>query len=213
MKGLKTIGFDPQKIPEFQDLNHRLTTGWKVSAVPGLIPVKEFFEMIARREFPTTTWIRSKDSLDYLEEPDLFHDVFGHVPMLTNQLFCDFMEGIGKIALQWIDNKEAIERLSRLWWFTVEFGMITEDNQLKAYGGGILSSRAEVLHAASDKPMHCPFEVQEICSTPYRIDKIQDQYFVINSFEQLFSCLREVEVLLNELAIRKTPIVINGEIK
>lgn len=207
VKGLKAIGFDPQKIPKFKDINNRLATGWKVSAVPGLIPVKDFFEMIARREFPTTVWIRSKDSLDYIEEPDLFHDVFGHVPMLTNQSFCDFMEGIGKIALKWIDNQQAIERLGRLWWFTVEFGMIEEAGELKAFGGGILSSRAEVLHSLSDKPAHRPFEVQEIFRTPFQIDRIQDKYFVIESFGQLFDCLKDVEALLEEVATEKIPII------
>jgi len=214
VKGLKAIGFDPQKIPNFEEISKKLTTGWKVSAVPGLIPVKEFFEMIARREFPTTTWIRSSDSLDYIQEPDLFHDVFGHVPMLTNQLFCNFMAEIGKIALKWIDNPQAIEILSRLWWFTVEFGLIREDGQLKAFGGGILSSRAEVLHSVSDKPTHRPFEVQEIFRTPFQIDRIQDQYFVIESFDQLFDCLKEVETLLEmELAcvIKNTAsTIVNG---
>ena len=138
--GLQKIKFTASEIPHFERTNVLLNelTGWRLHVVEGLIPNKEFFELMANRNFPASTWLRTIAQLDYLEEPDMFHDVFGHVPMLTNQPLCNFLAELSRIALRFIDNPHAIEIISRLYWFTIEFGLINENGKLKIYGAGIL---------------------------------------------------------------------------
>ncbi|WP_420147227.1 phenylalanine 4-monooxygenase [Spirosoma sp.] len=205
MNGIVATGFPNSRIPDFErDLNPRLLpiTGWRVVAVPGLIPNREFFELMADRQFPATTWLRSRDQLDYLPEPDMFHDTFGHVPVLTNQHFCDFLAALSRIALDRVENPEAIEMISRLYWYTVEFGLIQEQEGLRIYGGGILSSPGETIYSLeSTIPKRTAYDVSTLLKTPYIIDHFQEQYFVIESYEQLFRSVPEIEARLEELLL------------
>jgi len=203
LDGIVATGFRADRIPDFeQDLNPRLQqlTGWQVSAVEGLIPNREFFELMANRQFPATTWLRRRNQLDYLPEPDMFHDTFGHVPMLSNQAFCDFLAALSRIALRFVDHEEAIDMISRLYWYTVEFGLIEEPEGLRIYGGGILSSVGETSYSLySPHPRRLPYNVAKLLQTPYVIDHFQDQYFVIKSFEQLYHSVSEIEATLEDL--------------
>lgn len=200
LDGLRAVNFTADKIPDFNETNavlHHLT-GWELAVVPGLIDDDIFFKLMANQKFPASTWLRKMEELDYLEEPDMFHDVFGHVPLLSNQAFADFLQGLSKIALKHIDNRWAIELISRIYWFTVEFGLIREEKGLRIYGAGILSSAGETKYSLSDEPPHIPYDVKTILNTPYRKDVFQNRYFVINSYEQLFNSLTEIEQVLEE---------------
>ncbi|MBC8156481.1 MAG: phenylalanine 4-monooxygenase [Bacteroidetes bacterium] len=205
MDGIVATGFPNVRIPNFDlDLNPRLApiTGWRVVAVPGLIDNRAFFELMADRQFPATTWLRRRDQLDYLPEPDMFHDTFGHVPVLSNQPFCDFLAALSSIALKFVDHDEAIEMISRLYWYTVEFGLIQEVNGLRIYGGGILSSPSETTYSLySDAPQRIPYNVGVLLQTPYIIDRFQEKYFVIQSFDQLFHSVSEIEETLEGLLV------------
>lgn len=198
IKGIDYCQFESDKVPNFARVNQLLEqkTGWKIFVVPGLIDNKPFFEHLSRKEFPATTWLRTKEQLEYLEEPDMFHDVFGHVPLLSEPFFCDYLEGLSKIALKHIDDELAIELLSRIYWFTVEFGLIRESSQTKIYGAGILSSSEESEISIEHEYKHRPFDVQTILDTPYIKDKFQEQYFVIESYQQLFDALPEIDKLI-----------------
>lgn len=202
LNGITASGLIADHIPDFEkELNLKLETltGWNVVIVPGLIPVEDFFKLMADRKFPSSTWLRTEDQMDYLEEPDMFHDTFGHVPLLTNQPFCDFLEKFSRIALKHIDNERIIKMMQRLYWYTVEFGLIRENGTLKIYGGGILSSSGEseyCLH--SDIPERVDYDVAEIMATEVKIDEFQRKYFVIDSYEQLYESMPEMERLLEE---------------
>lgn len=201
IEGVERVGFTEERIPDFNEVNARLLalTGWQLEVVPGIIPQKEFFELLAQKKFSATTWIRRMDQLDYLEEPDMFHDVFGHIPVLSNTDFCKFLRGLSDIALKNIDNPEAVEMLGRIYWFTIEFGLIRQDGVLKIYGAGIASSIGESKHSLSDKTEKIPFDVRTILETGFRNDVMQDKYFVIDSFAQLFRSLPLIESELAEL--------------
>ncbi len=184
LKGLETLGIgDP--IPDFAAVNARLEplTGWRVVGVPGLIPDAAFYDHLAHRRFPVTVWIRKREELDYLVEPDLFHDFFGHVPLLTDPVFADYMQEYGRRG---VEAGPDVHLLARLYWFTVEFGLIRTPQGLKAYGAGILSSAAEVKHAIEgDGVQRVPFDPAKAMQSPYEIDKLQPIYFVLNDFQQL----------------------------
>jgi phenylalanine-4-hydroxylase len=170
-----------------KSVNHFLEklTGWQSRAVPGYLPAKAFFACLARREFPTTVVIRPKESLDYLPEPDIFHDIFGHVPLHADPIFADFLQTYGKAALL-TDDPYHTERLARLFWFTVEFGLIREAGEIKLYGSGLISSPGESLHAlTSDKVDRRPFDLETVCNTSFEIDHYQPILYVLESFEQL----------------------------
>lgn len=200
LKALAMINFTQDKIPDFEEVNAVLqsTTSWSLEVVPNISEQKEFFEFLSQKKFTTTCWLRTMEQLDYLEEPDMFHDVFGHVPLLCNQSYVDFFKGISDIALRNIDNPNAIKLLGRLYWFTIEFGLIEEDGQLKIYGAGIISSKGETEHCLSKKAKQLPFDIQTIFETDYRTDVFQETYFVIDSFEQLYNSLEKIELLLYE---------------
>ncbi|AEI51427.1 phenylalanine 4-monooxygenase [Runella slithyformis] len=201
LEGMEKVGFGADHIPDFEaETNPRLRalTGWSVEVVPGLIPQRDFFELMARRRFPASTWLRAPEQLDYLEEPDMFHDTFGHVPLLTNQAFCDFMSDLSRVALRFIDQPEAIVQIGRLYWYTVEFGLIREEGQTKIYGGGILSSAGESAYCLSDAVPKFPFDVRTVLNTFYHIDRYQDRYFVIDSYEQLYRSVPDIEEILAE---------------
>jgi phenylalanine-4-hydroxylase len=200
MEGMKGINFVGDHIPKFTETNEILfeITGWRLAVVPGIVPDYTFFELMSNRRFPATTWLRKMKELDYLEEPDMFHDVFAHVPLLTNQLFVNFLEELSKIGLSYCGNDYAIELLSRIYWFTVEFGLIRENGELRIYGAGILSSAGETKYSLSDEPPHYEFNVPVIMQTDFRKDVFQDRYFVIESYEQLYSSIPEIKAFLRE---------------
>lgn len=188
MDSLSTLGISQDKIPDFDDVNSILMdrTGWQVVPVPGLIPDEPFFELLANRRFPAGNFIRRKDQLDYIQEPDVFHDLFGHVPILADPVFADYMEKYGHGGLK-AAKLGAVDMLARLYWYTVEFGLIQEKEGLRIYGAGILSSPTEsVFCLESDSPARVGFDVKRMLRTHYQIDDFQDIYFVIDNFEQLF---------------------------
>jgi phenylalanine-4-hydroxylase len=160
-------------------------TGWQVLAVPGLVPDDAFFDHLANRRFVAGNFIRTPEQLDYLQEPDVFHDVFGHVPLLADPVFADYMQAYGRGG-QRAGALGAIERLSRLYWYTVEFGLVRQADGLRIYGAGIVSSHAESLFALDDaSPNRIGFDLRRVMRTEYRIDDFQQNYFVIDSFEDL----------------------------
>lgn len=202
LKGIELIKFVPEYIPNFDEVNKilRNLTGWGIYVVPGLIPTKEFFELMRDCNFCATTWLRKMSQLEYLEEPDMFHDVFGHVPLLTNQNLCDFLVNVSKIALKHIESPLALEAIARIYWFTVEFGLIQEAEGLRIYGAGIVSSSGETEYSLfSAEPQRLPYDVKTIINTPYRKDTYQERYFVIDSFEQLYNSVGEIEREIDEL--------------
>lgn len=207
LEGIKRINFTADKIPDFNETNPLLKsiTGWELAVVPGIVDDAIFFQLMANRKFPASTWLRKMSELDYLEEPDMFHDVFAHVPLLTNQAFVDFLQELSKIGLEYIDNKWAIELLSRIYWFTVEFGLIREQDGLRIYGAGILSSAGETIFSLSDKPKRFEYNVDQILNTSYRKDTFQDRYFIVESYEQLYESLPEIKKLIAQYS-EKEPI-------
>ena len=187
MAGLDILRMDKPGIPDFEALSERLmkATGWQVVAVPGLVPDEVFFDHLANRRFVAGNFIRAPEQLDYLQEPDVFHDVFGHVPLLANPVFADYMQAYGRGGLR-AAREGAIERLARLYWYTVEFGLIRNGDGLNLYGAGIVSSAGESVFALDDaSPNRIGFDMRRVMRTPYRIDDYQQCYFVIDSFESL----------------------------
>ena len=177
-----------ERIPRFEEINERLrpATGWEIVAVPGLIPERPFFDLLAHRRFPVTDWIRTPQEFDYIVEPDVFHDLFGHVPLLFNPVFADYVERYGEGGLKAHD-LGAGEMLSRLYWYTIEFGLIREPQGLRAYGAGILSSSGELRHSVtSPRARRIALDLVRCMRTRYKIDDYQATYFVIDSFQQLF---------------------------
>lgn len=184
------MGMGEHGIPKFADLNKQLKakTGWEIIAVEGLLPELTFFEHLANRRFPVTWWIRKPEQLDYLSEPDLFHDLFGHVPLLMDPVFADYMEAYGKGGVKaHALGPEALAQLTRLYWYTVEFGLINTKEGLRIYGAGILSSKGESIHCLeSNAPNRIGFDLLRVMQARYRIDTYQKTYFVIDSYQQLF---------------------------
>lgn len=187
--GLDALDLGPDAVPQVRDIDAglRRLSGAGVKGVAALIPQQEFSTLLSERKFPVATFLRRREDMDYLKEPDIFHEVFGHCPMMTNEAFCQFVERFGALALSL--PKSSLGRLYRLFWFSVEFGLIRENGKLKAFGAGIMSSPSELAHATSGKADCLPFDVETVLRTPYRIDIVQPVYFVIDSFEQLAACL------------------------
>ncbi len=178
----------PGQIPRFDALSEKVyrATKWEVVAVPGLIPEEAFFSLLSQRRFPVTGWIRKPEEFDYVVEPDVFHDLFGHVPLLFNPMFADYMQAYGAGGLK-ASRLGSCEHLARLYWYTVEFGLIDTRAGLRAYGAGILSSAGELRHSVtSPAPQRLGFDLERIMRTRYKIDSYQSTYFVIDSFRQLF---------------------------
>ena len=178
----------PERIPRFDAISEKLmkATRWQIVGVPGLIPEEAFFALLAERKFPVTDWMRKPEEFDYVVEPDVFHDLFGHVPLLFNPVFADYMQAYGQGGLK-ASRLDACELLARLYWYTVEFGLIATPEGLRAYGAGILSSAGELRHAVTSREPHrVGFDLQRIMRSEYKIDSYQATYFVIDSFDQLF---------------------------
>lgn len=201
----------------------RAQSNWASYGVPGYLPAKSFFACLAQREFPTTVLIRPRDVMDYLPEPDIFHDVFGHVPLHTLKVFADFLQTYGRAALL-CDDELHIKRLGRLFWFTVEFGLIREDGQIKVYGSGLVSSHAESAYSLKgewekqgrsaqdctprDVPEYRPFDLERICNTDFEIDHFQPIYYVLDSFEQLRDAMNTyAEEVIGSARLSKATVV------
>jgi len=187
LRVVDTLGY-AAGIPRFDEVNERLrsATSWEVVAVPGLLPEHVFFTHLAQRRFPVTVWLREEHEFDYIVEPDVFHDFFGHVPLLFDPVFADYMQAYGRGG-QKAEGLHALEYLARLYWYTVEFGLVRSGESLRIYGAGILSSPSEVSYAlASPEPNRIGFDLKRVMRTRYKIDTFQQTYFVIDDFGQLF---------------------------
>jgi phenylalanine-4-hydroxylase len=196
LSGLRMLDFDLRRIPSLEatsDILHRLT-GWRLVGVPGLIPERNFFAFLAAREFPVTVWMRRPEELDYLVEPDLFHDFFGHLPMLTHPVFANYVQEYGRRGSE-ASSPATLKCLARLYWYTVEFGLIDTPLGRRAFGAGILSSRGETVYALeATKPPRLAFDLRRVLATDYLIDSYQQRYFVLESFEQLFDSVLEADL-------------------
>ena len=196
MDGLDVLRLSKPGIPDFAELNERLgrKTGWQVVAVPGLVPDEVFFEHLANRRFVAGRFIRTPAQLDYIQEPDIFHDVFGHVPLLAHPVFADYMQAYGEGGLR-AARLGMIEALARLYWYTVEVGLIRDGGELKLYGAGIVSSYGESVFALDDpSPNRIGFDLERVMRSHYRIDDYQQSYFVIESFEDLLHQTRDADL-------------------
>lgn len=205
LAAMAALQMDETRIPRFSDLDIplRRSTGWRLVAVEGLLPEADFFGHLAAREFPVTWWIRTPEQMDYLAEPDLFHDLFGHVPLLMDPVFADYMCAYGQGGLKAMHlGPDALTQLARLYWYTVEFGLIRSAEGLRIYGSGILSSAGESRHCLeSTAPNRIGFSLERLMRTRYRIDSFQKTYFVTDSFQQLFDAtLAEFKPIYARLA-------------
>ncbi len=213
LKGLAGLGATKDGIPHFEKLTEALmkATGWQIVAVPGLVPDDVFFTHLAARRFPVTWWIREPEQMDYLQEPDAFHDIYGHVPLLMNPVFGDYMQAYGEGGLKAL-KLNALNYLARLYWYTVEFGLIRTKEGLRIYGSGIVSSRGESIYCLdSQAPNRIGFDLLRIMHTGYRLDNFQKSYFVIDSFDELFAATRPDFAPYYE-QLRKLPQIPSGEI-
>ena len=194
LEGYKVIGLQEDRLPNFAAITAQLKsrTAWSTTAVSGFLPPQAFFEMLAARMFPTTTYLRSRDSLEYTPEPDIFHDVFGHVPMHAHPVFADFLQHYGNVCAG-VKDSDVLERLGRLFWYTVEFGLIRQGGSIKVYGSGVISSHRECTNAIEGGCQVQDFSLDEVLETPVKVDELQKVLFAIESFEQLYEAMHEAE--------------------
>jgi phenylalanine-4-hydroxylase len=199
LHGFKTSGLSVDYLPDFVDVDIRLSacSGWHITAVRGFLPACEFFECLRCRQFPSSTYIRPKEQSDYISEPDIFHDVFGHIPMYLEPRYAAFVQQIGELA-QKLDDDAEIDLLARVFWFTVEFGLIQEDGEIKVYGSGLVSSAADCAKALGPSCQRLPFEIETVLNQPVISDHLQSVLFVIDSYDQLqdIMCQTEQRLLL-----------------
>ncbi|MFT4660785.1 MAG: phenylalanine-4-hydroxylase [Patiriisocius sp.] len=186
-----------ESIPKFSALNEVLlkTTGWQITVVPGLIPVDQFFEFLSQKRFSASTWLRSMSQLDYLEEPDMFHDIFGHIPLLLESKYTELMELIGKLGVKYKDQPEIILKLQRLYWFSIEFGLV-QNGKTVIYGAGTISSYGETSHVVSDKITVLPFNLKMIFENDFINSEIQNKYYAVKSLDQLYQSIDDLETEL-----------------
>ncbi len=196
LEGFEQIGLQADRLPELTKVSARLEprTGWNSTPVSGFLPSDAFFEMLAARKFPTTTWIRSRDAMEYTPEPDIFHDVFGHVPMHAHPVFADFLQEYGRVCAS-LKSADALERLGRLFWFTVEFGVIHEEGKIKVYGSGLISSHGECTHVVERGAglEILEFDLAKVMETVVDVSRMQPVLYAIESFEQIYEVAREAE--------------------
>ena len=214
MRGIDVLKLSRPGIPDYRELNARLmaATGWKIVAVPGLVPDDVFFDHLANRRFPAGNFIRTPEQLDYLQEPDVFHDVFGHVPMLADPVFADYMVAYGKGGLRSL-GFGALDHLARIYWYTVEFGLIQQVDGLRIYGAGIVSSYAESIFALEDEsPNRIAFDLLRVMRTHYRIDDFQQNYFVISSIDELLNVTVETDFAPLYAKLETLPDIQVGEV-
>jgi phenylalanine-4-hydroxylase len=194
LEGFEIIGLRRDHLPNLAAISARLAprTGWSSTPVSGFLPAPAFFEMLATRNFPTTTWLRSRDSLEYTPEPDIFHDVFGHVPMHSHKVFADFLEHYGRVCAS-ISDAGVLEKLGRLFWYTVEFGVIRQHDEIKVYGSGLISSHGECANVIGG---HCAihdFSLDEVLATRVKVDELHKLLFAVSSFDQIYEAMHEAE--------------------
>ncbi|HEX9895322.1 MAG TPA: phenylalanine 4-monooxygenase [Gemmatimonadales bacterium] len=187
LDGARTIGLEPDQVPDLAEVNARLAplTRWTAVPVTGFLPAREFFACLAQRRFPTTVTVRPRSGIDYVPEPDIFHDVFGHVPLHADPVFADVLERLGQLGCTARDATE-VERITRLFWFTVEFGLVHERGEVRIYGSGLISSHDDATNALSPGCDRRPFELDRVVAQSFEIDRLQPVLFVLDSFEQLF---------------------------
>ncbi len=192
--------FRNDAVPDFNEVNKVLLAknGWTIEVVPGLIPVERFFELLANKHWCSSTWLRTKAQLDYIEEPDMFHDAFGHLPLIMDTTYAAFMERFGQLGVKHGDNPSALTALQRLYWFTIEFGLIRKDNETNIYGAGIISSSGETAHILNDAIEIKSFDLDQVIHTHFENDVIQNLYFQIDDFEQLYQSLDTLEQRIDE---------------
>jgi phenylalanine-4-hydroxylase len=194
LDGAKVIGLRQDRVPDLADVNAQLSrmTGWEAVPVSGFLPAREFFLCLSMRRFPTTITVRPREQMDYLPEPDIFHDVFGHVPLHADPAFADFLQRYGRIACAARDEADVV-RMTRLFWFTVEFGLVQEEERTKVYGSGLISSHGDSANALGPSCERRPFSLDAVFNQPFEIDHLQDVLFVVDSFGQLFEAVNEAE--------------------
>jgi phenylalanine-4-hydroxylase len=194
LDGYGIIGLRADQIPNLRDIARRLAprTGWETTPVSGFMPPDAFFEMLAARRFPTTTWLRDRNSIDYTPEPDIFHDVFGHVPMHAHKVFADFLQHYGAVCAR-VQDKDVLEKIGRLFWYTVEFGLVRQDGKVKVYGSGVISSHGECENVISGRCEVRDFTLAEVLATPVKVDEIHKLLFAIESFDEIFEAMKEAE--------------------
>ena len=199
LDGLGIIGLEATSLPNLPSISARLAprTGWSSTPVSGFLPAPAFFEMLAARCFPTTTWLRSRESLDYTPEPDIFHDVFGHVPMHAHPVFAGFLERYGRVCAA-TPRADVLEKLGRIFWYTVEFGLIREAGQVKVYGSGLISSHAECRNVVEGHCVVREFSLEEVLNTPVKVDELHKLLFAVTSFDQIYEAMHQVEQLALE---------------
>jgi phenylalanine-4-hydroxylase len=193
LEGFAIVGLRTHQLPNLEEISQRLypRTGWSTTPVSGFMPGPAFFEMLASRQFPTTTWLRKRDSLEYTPEPDIFHDVFGHVPMHAHPVFADFLANYGQLCAG-IQNEAVLERIGRFFWYTVEFGLIRQRGRVKVYGSGLISSNGECTNVLEG---HCEvrdFSLAAVLDTPVHVDQMHTVLFAIESFDQIYEALQRV---------------------
>jgi phenylalanine-4-hydroxylase len=193
LEGFARLGFRADRLPNLDEISQRLQlrTGWRTVPVSGFMPGPAFFEMLADRQFPTTTWLRQRDSLEYTPEPDIFHDVFGHVPMHAHPVFADFLAQYGKLCSS-IENEATLERIGRLFWYTVEFGLIRQRGRIKVYGSGLISSNGECTNVLEGSCQVRDFDLEAVLDTSVQVDQMNPVLFAIESFDQLYQALQQV---------------------
>jgi phenylalanine-4-hydroxylase len=194
LDGFEIIGLQQDSLPNLKSVSGRLAprTGWNSTPVSGFLPAPAFFEMLSTRRFPTTTWLRSIDSLEYTPEPDIFHDVFGHVPMHAHPVFADFLERYGRVCATTSD-PAVLEKLGRIFWYTVEFGVIRQHNEIKVYGSGLISSNAERRNVIDGNCVIRDFSLDEVLNTPVIVNELHSLLFAVDSFDQIYEAMHEAE--------------------
>ncbi len=193
---------NPHEIPNFNKLNSLLylKTGWTIHIVPGLIEAEDFFDHLRNKRFCSSTWLRTEEQLHYIQEPDMFHDIFGHIPLFMDQDYADFAQKIGELAIKWKDDPLKVEQIQRLYWFTIEFGVIRRDKKVKSYGAGIISSIEEIVKVDKGIGEFVDYNLFEILNQPFNIDTVQPKYYVINSFADLYESLFQVDLYFSNAA-------------
>jgi phenylalanine-4-hydroxylase len=198
LDGFESLCLPYDRLPRLAAISAKLQgrTGWNTTPVSGFMPGPAFFEMLAARRFPTTTWLRSRDSLEYTPEPDIFHDVFGHVPMHTHPVFADFLAHYGQLCSR-IQEEAILERIGRVFWYTVEFGLIRQDGGVKVYGSGLISSNGECSNVLDRGCEVRPFVLDEVLRTPVKVDEMHHLLFAIESFDEIYEAMHTLEARIN----------------
>ena len=198
LEGFEQIGLREDRLPDLKAVSDRLAprTGWQSTPVSGFLPPDAFFEMLAARMFPTTTWLRSRDSMEYTPEPDIFHDVFGHVPMHAHPVFANFLESYGKICAGLMSRPDALERMGRLFWFTVEFGLIRQDGEIKVYGSGLISSHGECTRVLAGGCEVKDFDLDAVLNQEFQTSEMQPVLYAVESFDQIYEATKQAEMRL-----------------